>query len=306
MTTALEARKGTFDKELFARFRAAPCLCTHGETRHPVVKQNHRGRCTFKGCKCDDFRMGALRRMLLNQLIAENEPLVITIVDQLSGRGTSARRRTMSGCGGFYAIEFEDAMQAGRIAFGKAMDQYDPTKSGVAGYFLIKCRHELQNLELHGLHLAHTPRGRESERAHVDLVGESLELDGLAAGDLGGSIMSESVTPEDLARWQTSGEWPESLEEHLAATRPPPPKVLRGPRRQRLSLPQFVAARLRFARGLRIARVTLLATYEIETRRAPEDLVLALRDHDVGSTKIRVPWSETPVPAFGGVALTSA
>ena len=264
---------GKWDPELFARYRAAT---------------------------------GARRRLLADQLIRENEPLIIVLVDQLCGRGTSARKKKLGGCGGFFAIEFDDAMQAGRLAMAKALDQFDPSKGRIAYYLLQKIRYELQRVETFDLHLARVPRGREGERVGVDLVGESLAMEHLASGDLGGVVDTDLVTPEEVAGWEQSGEWPESLEEHVRSKVPPPPKVLRGPRRPRLSLPQFVSARLRFSRGLRIPRVTLYATFEIETRRSPDGLAQALEEHHVAATKMRVPWAEKPVPAFVGVALTSA
>ena len=264
---------GKWDPELFARYRAAT---------------------------------GAKRRLLGSQLIKENEPLLIVLVDQLRGVGTGARKKKLGGCGGFFAIEFDDAMQAARIAMAKALDQFDPSKGKIAFYVLNKIRYEMQRIETFDLHLARVPRGRESERAGVDLVGESLAMEMLATGDLGGVVDTDTVTPEDVARWEETGEWPESLDDHVRATTPPPPRVVRGPRRPRLSLPQFVAARLRFSRGLRVPKVTLYATFEIETRRSPDGLARALEEHHVAATKMRVPWAEKPVPAFGGVALTSA
>lgn len=165
---------------------------------------------------------GPKRRALASELILENEPLLITLVEQLCGRAkpTPHRKRTaascLGGCSGFDQIPFEDAMQAARIAFSKMLDQYDPSKGRPAFYALLKIRYELQRLETFELHLARVPRGRESERAGVDLVGEQRDLELLGGGTLGGVIEGCEVSPEDIAEWETTGSWPENLEEALA------------------------------------------------------------------------------------------
>ena len=89
---------GAFDPELFARYRKA--------------------------------RAGSpLRSALENRLVIENTPLVKTLVDQMLGRGEVKRRGKFgSQRQAFAAIDWDEAMQAGRIALMKAMQGVRPVE----------------------------------------------------------------------------------------------------------------------------------------------------------------------------------
>ena len=121
---------GAFDPELFARYRKA--------------------------------RAGSpLRSALENRLVIENTPLVKTLVDQMLGRGEVKRRGKFgSQRQAFAAIDWDEAMQAGRIALMKALQGFDPSKSKLSSYLVWKVRYELQCLI-----------GRGKKAVELDLVG---------------------------------------------------------------------------------------------------------------------------------------
>lgn len=128
----------------------------------------------------------------------------------------------MKGCEGFGAIDFEDAMQVARVAFAKALDAYDPAKGKISYFLLLKIRYELQKLEIFETHIMRAPKFKASERSDVSLVGEARELDLVAQADLGG-LCDTDITPELVARWEASGEWPESEEAWRASMKAPTP-----------------------------------------------------------------------------------
>jgi DNA-directed RNA polymerase specialized sigma subunit len=172
---------GTFSPELFARFRKAK---------------------------------GERRRGLLNELLLQNQPLVKTLVDELRGLGKAKgpQRTAAGGRDGFSDLPFEDALQGGLIALKKTMEQFDPTQGKLAPYLKTKCRHELQRLVYNGGRLVHIPRAAKKPEIPVALIGEQQELDLMCGGASDGFAEVEGITPEDVQRWQESGEWPESLE----------------------------------------------------------------------------------------------
>lgn len=162
---------------------------------------------------------GTRKRGILNQLVWENEPLVKVIVDQLCGRGTTKRKLSkMPGNGAvdFAKIPWDDAYQAGLIALVKALTSYDPSKGGIAGHLRWSCLYQLQCIcQRDGLTRA--PRGCEHEAPSVDLVGEQRELDECSSGhESAGLLTAEGFTPQDVQRWQDTGEWPESIEDAQA------------------------------------------------------------------------------------------
>jgi hypothetical protein len=190
---------GQWDPELFSRYRAAT---------------------------------GERRRLLASRIIRENEPLCITLVEQLCGRADRKQRRRgrsyvwMQSDNGFEEIPFEDAMQAARFALGKVLDQYDPEKGGVAGYLRGKIFYELQRLRDTG-QFFRMPRRSWRDRPSIDLMpplpaGEDhpelermgSDLPWFALGDV------EGLSAEDVERWQASGEWPDSEEAWRADVAP--------------------------------------------------------------------------------------
>lgn len=252
---------------------------------------------------------GPRRRLLLERLLIENTPLVKILVDQLCGRGSNTKRgpnRFLGGCQGFREIPWDDAMQCGRMAFLKAAEQFDPAKGKIAGYLKLKIRHELQTFVAYGLRLARVPRGREEHLIPVDLVGEQQELDRLGGSIEDGLIALEGIEPEDVERWQETGEWPETLEEAVQTCAQPEPELPVKP-----ALERFLDEQLVFRTAGRVARAPLWARWErfaIRARAfAPVTLLRTeLAARGVRPTTVRVPWSSSPVSGFAGVSLHSA
>jgi hypothetical protein len=154
--------------------------------------------------------------------VYENEPLSKLLVDQLCGRGDASRKRgfrAMSGCAGFRELDWDDAAQAGLLALQKALEQFDPSKGKFAPYCKMKLRHELQRLVFYGGTLIRVPRGNGVDPIGVALVGEQQDLDMMSGGYEDGVAATEGITPEMVADWERTGEWPESLEELRASLR---------------------------------------------------------------------------------------
>jgi hypothetical protein len=207
----------------------------------------------------------------------------------------------MGGLQGFHDIPWEDAMQAGRMALGQALETFDPSKGKISFYFLMKARYLLQVLEAKEQHLARVPRGRETERASVALVGESTILDRMGgAGDpsLGGLAQLDGITPEDLERWQTTGEWPESIEEWQASK----PKPMAPP-----AIDQFLDT-LSFRKTDRESQVRMFMHWEhfaqehdaLASRGVLSD---ALYAHGVRPMRVRLSSGASPSNGFAGVCL---
>ena len=155
---------------------------------------------------------GQEKRILLDQLLWENEPLVTVLVDQLCGRGAPKRGAVkLAGCEGFADIPWEDAKQAGLMALMKAMDSYDPTKGKLPYHLLLKCRYECQCIiEREGL--ARVARGKTG--IAFDLVGEQRDMDAITVGHHeDGLVTSDEFSAEDVRRWQETGHWPENVAE---------------------------------------------------------------------------------------------
>ena len=252
---------------------------------------------------------GAQRRALLDRLLRENTPLVITLVEQLCGRGAPKKNDILKGGReGFRDIPFEDAMQAGRIAFCKAAEAFDPSRGRIAGYLKWKIRYELQQVVSFGQRLARVPRGREDEALHLTLVGEQEVLDRLGGHDEGGLVGTDEITPADLEAWERTGDWPESLEELRArrapaALPPPPPSAPRVRTTVDVFLEEHVVFRAS-ARTLATAifgRLEALSWGGTPPKRA---LHLALVERGAAETRIRLP-EVGPRRAYRGVALTA-
>lgn len=159
---------------------------------------------------------GPKKRILLDRLMVVNEPLAKIIASQLCGFGEPTRRkgfRAMGGCQGFRDLPIDDALQAARIALCKALEQFDPGKGKFAPYVKLKMRHELQRLVYYGGSLVRVPRGEEDRAVPVVLMSEEDELARSAGGIEDGIAALEGITPEDVARWEETGEWPESPDE---------------------------------------------------------------------------------------------
>jgi hypothetical protein len=138
---------------------------------------------------------------------------VIVLIDQLLGRTAPKRpvKRLPGSSTDFSGLPWDDAKQAGLLALMKAMDTYDPTKGGIAGFMRWQCLAALQKLK-QDCAFVRTSKERVSEAPPIDLVGEQRDLDVLARGHEDGLELPEGFTAADLERWESSGEWPDSLE----------------------------------------------------------------------------------------------
>jgi hypothetical protein len=250
---------------------------------------------------------GERRRRLLGEMIRVNEPLIKILVDQLCGRGENkrpGRRSFMGGTLGFREIPWEDAYQAGLMAFCKAAEQYDPSKGKISWYLKSKIRHELQVFVTYSLRLARVPRGQEDKIIPMALVGDQAVLEGLSHGEDDTAIVDIGIGPDDLRSWDTSGQWPESLEawQHRDDL-PPEPEP---PERSVLDL--FLEKEIVFCSQGRVACSALFGCWERFVWQAggfcsDEQLRSALRARGVRPVALRVCWSKRPVGGFGGLKL---
>ena len=164
---------------------------------------------------------GPKRRAMASRLIQSNEALIQHTIDSLTGRKTLSLHKPFGGCTGLSHVDRDDAMQAGRIAFAKALDYWKPEKGKFQYVLLLHARHQLQKMEIwHGVHLIHVPEAHVVEhRKHVQLFGSPRDLDNAAdraearGVDYGDATANFGVTPEDLEEWAESGDWPDTIEE---------------------------------------------------------------------------------------------
>jgi hypothetical protein len=136
----------------------------------------------------------------------------------------------------------------------KAIGSFDPSKGKIAFHFLMQVRYQLQKIETFELHLARSPQGKADQRPKLGLVGMPATSEEHSASstewgyvnattDLGEMLPSmtptgshdrlgvvaegvdwvggvEGVTPELLAEWEETGEWPDSVEAFVEARKP--------------------------------------------------------------------------------------
>jgi hypothetical protein len=243
---------------------------------------------------------GPAKRRMASQLLRGNEALIQHTIDSLCGRKPLRLRKPFAGCQGFDKLDPDDAMQAGRLAFAKALDQFDPAKvpggrgmKGFPYYLLSKARNELHNIETWGHHLLHVPEAHVAEfrsQRQVTLFGafralesgdehqattdagavqsfsdEPYSLDFLAVdGDIRGT---DDFTVEDVERWQESGEWPEDIETwraeraQLEDDGDGDPEPEPTPEDTRTALERFLDEELRFRSTARSAREPVLGSW---------------------------------------------
>jgi hypothetical protein len=262
---------------------------------------------------------GPEKRRLLGQLVFENEPLVKVLLDQVIGRGPAKKHDLKlpgSGLKGLRDVEWDDAYQCALLALVKAMDCFDPDKGKLAAFVKWKILYEIQCLvQREGL--SRVPRGKEDENVSFELGYTEQDLDQVSKGSYeGGLITSEDFGESDVRRWQRKGVWPETPEQARAEVRYA--KVRRDERdarqaRHRAAIAwnpaaQFCETQLRFANGLRTARIPLLNRFDaflasVRAYSTQDALRCELRCRGTRPVTVRVEWSDRPVGGIAGVAL---
>ncbi len=284
---------GTWDEDLFRRFKAAP-----------------KGRTVLPG-KPPDPR-GALRRFLLGELIRINTPLIKTLVAQIQGKPPPDRLRgkvrTAMRLVGAEELEWDDALSLGRFAFTKCMDRYDPKLGKVSGYLLKKIYYELQ-CAVQAASMVRVERGAKAPGLHYLEDDEQL-----------GRLALEDDEEDEAPQFERIEEIEENEGAPLAAVIAEPPgtataiallQVLAAPVDVRTALEVFLEDHCRFTRTLRTPMTAVHGRYhDIEKSRGevlPRGaLASALRDRGVRPIAMRVPWSPGPVKGFAGIGLQSA
>ena len=269
LVSSLPAARGEWDQDLFLRFRRAR-----------------------RGSRQRDF--------LCSRIIRENEPLIIRLTHQLRGSRDDGKAFSVRFGGRNFArvlesekLEWEDALNAGRIAMAKALDRFDASKGSLPNYLKKKIFYELQAL-VGKAGIVTVPRGEAArpygffeDGDHMDRVlAEVAELDGDEPAYL---------SPEQA-----------ELELPLCTTpfdAPAPPPI-----DTRTAIEVLLDEHLHFARHGRCAETPLRARHRrlaiARGEDAPRMLLLeALRHRDVRVTRIRVEWSDSPVDGFMGCSL---
>lgn len=267
------SRIGTFDPELFRRYRKA--------------KEPEKTR-------------------LLEQLFVENRPLIKILLDQFiqpgSANGKHGPNFLKGGTSGFHEIPWEDGMQEASIAFKKAMEQFDPRKASapnkIAWYLKVKIRHELQMYMEKGHRLVRVPKDHLDQLPHIGVEGDQEVLDRLGGAEEVGFFGLEGPTEEEVAEWERTGDWPESIEEYRRRKDP------------RCPLDKFLDIKCRRGPKFKAPRFLVVGNYESYCREVlqvepmgREDFYreLALRGHE--ETCMRHEGS--PIRAIGGLRLAS-
>jgi hypothetical protein len=228
----------------------------------------------------------ATRRRLLGELLAQNEGLVVTLVHQLRGAAPKpehARFARGPSVRGANAIEIDEALNLGRVALMKAMDRYDPSKSRLSGYLRKKIFHELQCLVTKASIVKVHRDARKPDMAYFE------------DDDHMGRLLGGSDDDEDL----------EELEPVVDEPPTPAPVVVPAPR---TALEELLEVHCRFAAAARVPALTLRGRLDSIMRAHQEHVAIAelleqLDARGVRETRVRVPWSPSPVRAFAGVGL---
>jgi hypothetical protein len=284
---------GTWDEDLFRRFRAAP-----------------KGRSSQPG-KPPDPR-SALRRFLLGELIRINTPLIKTLVAQIQGKPPPDRLRgkvrTAMRLVGAEELEWDDALSLGRFAFTKCMDRYDPRKGKVSGYLLKKIYYELQ-CAVQAASMVRVERGAKAPGLCYLEDDEQL-----------GRLALEDDEEDEAPQFERIEEIEENEGAPLAAVIAEPPvtataiallQVLAVPVDTRSALEVFLEEHCRFARALRTPMTAVDGRcHDVVSARgevlARGELARALRDRGVRPITMRAPWSASPVKGLAGIGLQSA
>jgi hypothetical protein len=148
---------GAWDAELFARYRAV------AEGPRPMTRE-------------DD----ALERALLGEIVRVNEPLIRHFAARLHGPHIERLGR-------------EDVYATARLAFVRAVQSYDPSRGGIAGWFAGrrgKLRDEMERADRMSVVVKGRPRERAPEVEY--LGGEDGEL---AQSEREGRHMARQVRP---------------------------------------------------------------------------------------------------------------
>lgn len=227
---------------------------------------------------------GAHHRRLLAELVRIHEPLVMTLVAQLRGQAPKEQhaRRMFSfmRVRGAERLEWPEALNVGRFGLKKALEQFDPTRSGFTQYLRRKIYYELQ-CEVTRSSIVLVPRERRRE-PDIEYV-EHDEQAGLFDARIHEDRELALVEMLDLER-----------------ERPAPPDL-------RSALAIFLEDHCRFAPGARAAATALAGRLANVARARGEDaprnaLREEFRARGVRRTTLRVPWCPA-AEGFAGVAL---
>lgn len=200
------------------------------------------------------------RRILLGRLIADNEPLTKTLVGQLLGKREFRRPGTrVARCPGTEqdgripgadVLEWEDALQQGRIGMAKALETLDLEKGKLSYHALRNIHYQLQVL-MGATAVVKVERGREGDVRGV--LASSYE------DEDGSTEYFDAMTHEhrDIERG------PVHDQEDLALAR----VEVEAEQRYREAVQQdpvgtFVEARLRFGARLREVRARIFSAFE--------------------------------------------
>jgi hypothetical protein len=276
---------GTWDQGLFERFRAAP-----------------KGRRTRVGQPLDPG--GALRRRLMGELIRINTPLIKELVSQVQGKAPPARLRGRVRPGmrlvGAKDIEWDIALNCGRMACSKALENLDLSLGSFSGYLVKKIFYELQ-CEVARANMIRVERG--ARPMGMEYLEDDEQL---------GRMALEEERDEDAPQVADV----EAIEEKRGFALAVEIPVYVAPVRvapvvdARLALAIFIEDVCRFSPSRRTASTVVvayahrvaIAHHETEI---PGALFIALRAHGVTATTMRVSWWPTPVRGFAGVCLQS-
>jgi hypothetical protein len=268
---------------------------------------------------------GEAKRRLMGRLIVQNEPLIKLLTGQLrgdDGPDTGRRRRKVRNAMraiGSEDLDWEEALNIGRIAFAAAMATYDPRKGRPAMWLKFRLRYELQRIVEVSKDIK-VPRAVSPELRPKGYLSIDDELDGRgeAAESMAALALAERAGDEGDDEEPSGDPGPfddqddqEGLEHHPPEHAPPLPPPLR--RDHRSLVERFVQDACLFERGARVPRAILLGAFEtmgyglgLWPDRRPLRDELAARGVRAGACTILVP-DRPPmrVTSFVGVTLAA-
>jgi hypothetical protein len=251
----------------------------------------------------------AKRRALHSEVIRINTPLIKTLVAQVCGHEVEAKfarrmcERTFRVFGAG-TLPWDVAMNAGRVAMGKAALSFDPSLGGLPGYLKKKVFYEIQ-CAVREAAIVSVERGVEPvPMAYADA---DDSLDRLVEFDRFLDAEDDDAPPAPAPELRELAAAPRVAAAIALVVRP---MELRSP------MAIFVEDHCRFAPGARSAASAVRGRYrnvaagrygvtgwpDGEAARQGA-LTRALAAHGVRSTTVRVSWTPKPVEGFAGLAL---
>lgn len=234
------------------------------------------------------------RQRVLGELARIHEPLVKSLVDQISGHAASSCGRMLAF--GSWDLPRDDRIAAGWLAFVKTAEIYDPSRGRLSTILRHKIRNELQSaVEKDSIVNSHT---RQTVFSNGEKIRKRVRLQ-LDVTHIEDEDHLHALLPSELPSDSDAGG-----DQEIVIHRDSKPVKLID---TRSALDVFLEDHCRWSPSARVASTTLRGRCESVARDKAEPFVAAqlleaLRARGVRRTRVRTEWSDA-AEGFAGVTL---